>query len=154
MDATAISNTKLQKFVRKGASAGVAEGMRTCVDAAANDAAKAACKRTSGKAALASSLGKDPSQVDDVELENFVKSGAVDQFAAAMDACAEAATTAAEKAACVDGPAAEAMAKSMGKSSVSKAEVQEFKAKAGKKNVMNKMEACTSTATDLSLIHI
>ena len=102
--------TDAVRYLVKGAAAGVSEGMRSCVEAAANDAAKAACKQSSGKAALASSLGKDVSQVDDVELENFVKDGAVDQFAAAMDACAEAATTAAEKAACVDGPAAEAMA--------------------------------------------
>ena len=53
-----------------------------------------------GKAALASSLGVDPSAVDGTELNQFMKEGAASGVGSVMEACVTAAATNAELRAC------------------------------------------------------
>jgi len=82
----------------------------------------------------------------DVELQSYMKDAAKSQFDDTMDSCMESATTSTAREACFS-EAQTAIAAAMGKSSISKAELEEFKQKGAAEKMMNKMNACMSGTT-------
>ena len=136
VDASSVSAAEMERIKAMGAASSMQTTMSACGAAAGTDATKQAdCMSTTAKAALTAALGRT-SSVTDVELGEYVKRGAVDAFTDTMAACtASAGTNSSQLKACRDSTAAGALATSLGRSSVTATEVQQFAADAAKQNV-------------------
>jgi hypothetical protein len=136
--------------------AGVAEAMATCMASVTGDAAnkktmRTDCKDTTAKTELASLLGKQVSEVSAAELQKFLDGAARNNMAKAMDGCMKAAGSEATKmTACRDVTAKQSLATSLGKdlADVSATELDQFRKKAARSDMAEKMKSCVSTAAD------
>ena len=153
-DPAEINATEMEEKVKKGAARGVANAMKACIDtidttldAAAKKVARKACRTDKAKEALAKGLGKDASTMKQMDVIRYLKRAAADAFESTMDACVQ--TAGDDKAKlekCAKETAKDALKDSLGKASVTDSEVNEYKAKAGRKAVKKKMQACVKAA--------
>merc|ERR1712054_638558 len=93
----------------------VREEMKACMESAGDASARQACKSTTAKAALATSLGKQPSEVSATELNRVVRDAGKEQVREEMKACMESAGDASARQACKSITAKAALATSLGK---------------------------------------
>jgi hypothetical protein len=148
--AASVTTTQVNEFLEKAAKSQVKDAMKTCVDANMNDggmtreAASAACKGDVVKAAMSKSLGKDPASVSQADVELYVQKAAVDEVANHMAACVANAVTAADRTACKGTALQDAMKASLGVSTVTAADVEEFTRNAATSAISAEMDACTS----------
>ena len=75
-DSSAVTDVEVNKFIEDAAKDEIAAVMGSCMQSAADATAKAACRTTSGKDALAKTLGVSSSSVALRDVEEDVQSGA------------------------------------------------------------------------------
>lgn len=139
-----ISKAQMAKAMKSGARTAIVDTMRNCMEAATNNPARAACRSTSAKEALKTSLGK--TSVSDTDVNKFVRSAARDSVATTMRACIQTAVTSAERLACKTSTAKEALATSLGKqgSAVSLTQVTKFVKSGATSALSNSLKSCVA----------
>ena len=85
------TDTELRKAINDGAKLSAGSTIRACREAATTSDEKSACSATSVdvKRTLASSLGKNLTDISDIEADRYIKDNAKDTLAAALAACVE-----------------------------------------------------------------
>ena len=127
-----VTETEVQSFINEGATNAVANAMKDCATAARSLADKvnqstalAACAFSSGKNALAASLGRV--NISDADVERFVREGARHAAGDAMTSCIKAAgTNTTKKYACKTGAVKQVLEDSLGQTDVSAIDVERF----------------------------
>ena len=112
---TDISATELNKFMADAGKDQVREEMKACMESASDGAARTTCRDTTAKAALATALGKQTSDISATDLNKFMADAGKDQVGQEMTACMESAADGAARTACKDTTAKAALATSLGK---------------------------------------
>jgi hypothetical protein len=145
-----ITATELNQFMADAGKDQVREEMKACMQSAADGAARTTCKDTTAKAALATALGKEASEITPTELNKFMADAGKDQVRVEMKACMESASDGAARTACKDTTAKAALATSLGKeaSDISASELNRFVNNAAKDQVREEMKACMGNAAD------
>ena len=142
-----VGDAEVRAFLEQGAKNAAGDAMSRCVKAAekSNTTTQdmAACKSSSVKLALRSSLG---AEVSDVDVERFVQAGARRQATAAMQAAMSINGTASEKQAAAKSAAKEALKLGLGKAEVSDLELNHILIAGARDAVADMMQACVSTA--------
>ncbi len=127
----------------------VKDAMKSCMEAAADTAAKHLCKGTSGKEAMANAMGYDVSDIGAADVEKFVISAAKNALGELMETCMGIASTDAARKECRSSTAKSEIASALGKdlSEVSNEEASIFMRKAAKTQQQVKLKSCYSAAT-------
>ena len=124
--------------------------MKACMESAADGAARTTCKDTTAKAALATALGRQTSDITPTELNKFMADAGKEQVREEMKACMESASDGAARTTCKATTAKAALAIALGKqtSDISATELNKFVNDAGKAQVGQEMKACMESASD------
>ena len=111
--------------------------MKACMEGAADGAARTTCRDTTAKAALATALGKQTSDISATELNKFMADAGKDQVREEMKACMESASDGAARTSCKHTTAKAALATALGRevADVSTTELNRFVTDAGKEQV-------------------
>merc|ERR1719506_2470611 len=109
--------------------------MKLITNPDSDSSARGNCRNTEAKGAIATSLGKEPSEIDDTQLTEFLRDGGTEEVLSEMTACVESAADATARGQCKTVTAKAALVKSLGKESseVSDTELTRFVADGAKK---------------------
>jgi hypothetical protein len=152
-NASDVSGAMLLEYVTEAAKTTTSNSIDSCMAIAENADQRFACTSSGSlKASLAASLGKDPSKVTDATLQEFVAAAAQNKMTSVVQLCmadiaASASTEERATAAtqCREETGCTALAKSLGKlpEEFSAVECKEYMDQAERKQVQDKMKACT-----------
>ena len=132
-----ITPTELNKFMADAGKEQVREEMKACMESASDGAARTTCRDTTAKAALATALGRQASDITPTELNQFMADAGKEQVGQEMKACMVGAADGAARTACKDTTAKAALATSLGKegSDITPTELNRFVADSAKGQV-------------------
>lgn len=144
-----VSDFEVGDFVRKGAKSTAGNFMRLCRSTATTDEAKGKCKTEGVKDELANALGKAATEIDDIEVEDFLRRSGMDKTAEFMKACVESAESPTAMANCASSDDLKsALGETLGKAKaeISERDVNEFLRRGAMEEGAKFMKSCFENA--------
>jgi len=148
-----VSGQELGTYLRKGAESKVQKTMKACMANAGVDNTKMNACVVESTTAMANALGKNAGDIEAGDMREFMMKGADEKMGSMMEACVESASTKAAKRGCSFGADMKnSLAASLGKNpaDVTGTDMQASVKNAATNAVLNSMDACMKSATDIS----
>eukprot|EP00933_Yihiella_yeosuensis_P059014 TRINITY_DN598_c0_g1_i1.p1 TRINITY_DN598_c0_g1~~TRINITY_DN598_c0_g1_i1.p1 ORF type:complete len:871 (-),score=291.80 TRINITY_DN598_c0_g1_i1:347-2884(-) len=146
-----ISKREADFEIKKAGIDAAGEAIKSCVKAAKSAEEKAACRTgPAAKAALAKALGKNVSDIKDIDLQKAAQEGAVKGLKERIEACKALVNSSADKAACFKNKddLKDVVAEAMGKlkSALKDSDVKKFIEKGAQDEALLALKSCNKTA--------